>query len=664
MTSPTEATATRPYARGLSYFKRAVDERMSASLIPPPKLTLSQWAERYGFLSPETSAETGRFRAFGYQRGMMDAITDPTVERITVLKAARVGYTKVLDHVVGYFIHQDPSPMLVVQPRVEDAEDYSKTEIAPMLRDTPALAEIVGTVKGKDPNFTIRKKTFRNGASLSLLGANSPNEFRRVTARIVAFDEVDAYPVDTAEGDQISLGERRTTSFWNRKLILGSTPTVKGESRIETAWEESDQRRYYVPCPHCNERQLLEFGARSAHGLKWPKDEAGKHLPDQAHYVCVNGCVIDESHKPWMIDNGEWVATRPSAGHAGFHISALYSLFYNARWAVIAREFLEVKDDPPRYQVFVNTVLGETWEIPADQEIDQAALMARREPYAADVPDGVGLLTFAADTQDDRLEAEVIGWGFDEESWSIEHFVLMGDPEGREVWDELDAIRNRAWQRADGRTLYVQAGCVDTAGHHTEAAYKYCTPRVPRRVWPIRGQSFKGGQRAPVFPRKPGRSKSKGAHPVYGINVDAAKDVIFPRFGIERPGPGYCHFPAHYEPGYFHQLTAEKPVSEKVNGRWIRRWKLKPGRRNEAFDLRVYNYAALCGLQQAGLKLNKVCAEMAATRPEERSEMPAAEAQQPARMPEPMEQPKTSPGTHAGRRQRRRGRVRARMVVG
>ena len=660
-----EATAG-DYRPGLANLRRRLVAARRQALRPPPKLSLAGWAERFFRLSPESSAETGEFRPWGFQRGMLEAVTAPENERITVIKSARVGYTKLVNAAVGFFVHQDPSPILVVNPRVEDAEDYSKTEIAPMLRDSPPLAEIVGHVKGKDPNFTIRRKVFRNGASLSLLGANSPNEFRRVTARVVAFDEVDAYPSSTSEGDPIDLGERRTTSFWNRKIIQGSTPTVKGESRIETAWYESDQRLYFVPCPHCDEEQVLEFGSDKPHGLRWPRAPDGTPKPEDAYYVCVNGCVIEERHKPWMIERGRWIAQKPeNAGHAGFHISALYSLFWNARWSVIAREFLERKDDPARLQTFVNTVLGESWEPPADQDVDEAQLMARREVYPAEVPDGVAVLTMAVDTQDDRLETEVIGWGYDEESWSIAHFVFLGDPEENDVWDQVDAVRLKRWQCADGRHLAVESTCVDTGGHHTQAAYRYCVDRIAQKVWPIKGQARRDGQRSQVFSRKPRRRQSKGGVQPYMVDVNAAKDAIFPRLAKQEGGPGYCHFPAHYDRDYFDQLTAEKPVTEKANGRRVRVWRQKPGRRNEAFDLRVYNYAALCALQNAGLKLNQFAAQVGATRPQDRGPVQIASTDQ-----QPVQQPPSAPvspqrraGTAAKRKPRRR-RQRARIAMG
>lgn len=613
-------TAHRINSKSDAIVERRIADALQRVFIPPPRMSLSKWAREHYRLSPESSADTGHFHPWGFQVGWMDAITDPQVERVTVVKSARTGYTKTINAAVGYYVHQDPSPVMVVQPRVDDAADYSKREIAPMLRDSPPLAELTRAVKAKDPDFTTRSKQFANGAALLMRGANSPNEFRRETIRIIAFDEVDSYPASTAEGDPIDLGTQRTTSFWNRKIIEGSTPTVQGSSRIETAWHESDQRYYYVPCPHCGEEQILEFGSNKPNGLRWPKDDEGDPNTAEAYYLCVNGCAIKERDKSWMIEQGRWVATKPeNAGHAGFHISALYSLFWNARWGVIAREFLERKDDPARLQTFVNTTLGETWEPPADQDLDEHALMARREVYPAEVPDGVALLTMSVDTQDDRLEAEIVGWGWDEESWSITHEIFLGDPEERDVWQRVDELRLRKWQCADGRQLSVDAASVDTGGHHTQAAYRYAIERLSQNVYPIKGRPARAGNRTVVFQGRPKRRRSKTQTSPFLVDADTAKDTIYPRLAKEPPGPVTCHWPAHYEREWFDQLTAEKPVKEYVQGQAVWKWKKKGGRNNEALDLRVYAYAALCALQQAGLKLNKHAAKVGATRPHERS---------------------------------------------
>ncbi|HBC7444539.1 TPA: phage terminase large subunit family protein, partial [Morganella morganii] len=477
-------------------FTRALSQKR-AVVRPPEALSLSEWANKYAVLSKENAAQTGRFRSFKYQDGIMDAFTDPSVTQVSVMKSARVGYTKILDHAVAYYLSHDPSPILVVQPRVEDAEDYSKTEIAPMLRDTPALKAIAGEAKAKDSGQTILKKQFSNGANLTLVGANSPGGFRRITCRIILFDEVDGYPSGGAgsEGDQIALGIKRSETFWNRKIGLGSTPTVKNVSRIEKAYNESDQRHYWVPCPHCGEFQILEWGGPDTpYGMKWDKDKDGNGLPDTAYYVCRhNGCVIHDSDKPLMIKNGEWRAEKPFTGHAGFHIWAAYSLFPNASWPNLVKEWLRVKDDPLMRQTFINLVLGEPYEDRGEKTLSEQKLLERCEVWAAEVPDGVTLLTAGIDTQDDRFEIEVVGWGRSEESWSVAHDVIEGDLETPEPWERLDAYLKQIWRRADGRGFAIMAACMDSGGHHTQAVYDFCKARLGRRIWAVKGESARGG---------------------------------------------------------------------------------------------------------------------------------------------------------------------------
>lgn len=617
MTEMGSTSDERRYAEGFDALQAGLLSARRRNIQPPPKLTLSQWAAKYAVLSRETSAQTGRFHAFPYQIGIMDAITDPTVEMVTVQKSARVGYTKILDHVAGYYIHQDPSPILVVQPRVEDAEDYSVTEIEPMLRDTPVLAEIVGDPKKKDARQKINKRIFRNGASISFVGANSPGGFRRITARIVKFDEVDGYPVMGAgkEGDQIKLGIKRTESFWNRKIILGSTPTVKGESRIEKSYANSDQRKYYVPCPHCGEYQVLEWGGPDTpYGMKWDKDENGVGLPDSVFYACkVTGCVIREADKEDMVERGEWRATKPFKGHAGFHIWAAYSLFVNASWRNLVAEWLEVKDDPLMRQTFVNLVLGETYEDRGDRALQEDRLAARCEVWGAEVPDGVAVVTVGVDTQGDRFECEVVGWGLNEESWSIDFEVIQGDLETPDPWNRLDAYLRRIWFRADGRGFEVMAVCHDSGGHHAQKVYEFAKARLGRRVWAVKGESAVGGKRSPVWPTKtPSRRNKSSFRPVI-LGVNAAKDSVRSRLHLVEPGAGYMHFPVSRDINYFAQLTAERSVRKTSGGQHYRVWELPNGRANEALDCRVYAYAALCGLMHMGLKLNKRAEEVNAS---------------------------------------------------
>lgn len=617
------------YARGEDALAAALADARRRNLLPPPKLTASQWANTYAVLSRETSAQTGRFRGFRYQDQIADAVTDPTVEEVTVMKSARVGFTKILDNIIGYYLHQDPCPILMVQPRVEDAEDYSSTEIEPMLRDTPVLAEIAGDLKAKDSKQKLAKRVFRNGASISFVGANSPGGFRRITARVILCDEVDGYPASGAgeEGDQIALAKMRGETFWNRKLVVGSTPTIKGISRIEKRFQQSDMRRCYVPCPHCGEMQPLEWGGRDTpHGIKWKRDADGNHLPETACYVCVNGCIIEEVEKPAMVAAGEFRATAPFKGHAGFHIWAGYSLHVNASWSKLVAEFLRVKDDPLQLQTFVNLVLGDTFEDRGDGALEEGKLLARAENWAAEVPDGVAVITAGLDTQGDRVEIEVVGWGRNEESWSIAHHVIEGDPDTAELWDRVDAYLKRRWRRADGRPFEVMAACVDSGGHHTQRVYEFAKARLGRRIWAIKGESAKGGARSPVWPVKRPSSRTKATFRPVILGVNAAKDVIRTRLHIAEPGPGYMHFPADRDINYFAQLVSERLVVKSLAGQRFRVWELPPGRANEALDCRVYAYAALCGLLHFGLKLNRRAVEVAPAAAAAAAEPDAAEA--------------------------------------
>ena len=593
-------TRIRRYQGGARRLREKLREARATALKPPPALSLSQWADRHAYLSPETSADAGKFTAFAYQNGIMDAVTDPSVRRITVKKSARVGYTKILDHIIGYYVAHDPSPILVVQPRVEDAEDYSRTEIAPMLRDTPVLAEIAGVEKAKESSQRILKRTLRNGASISLVGANSPGGFRRITARIILFDEVDGYPSQGAgdEGDQIALGIKRSESFWNRKIVLGSTPTVEGISRIEKSFGESDQRHYRVPCPHCGHRQTLKW-----ENLRWDRSEDGAHLPTTAYFRCeAKGCRIEEHDKPAMIAAGEWVAEKPFDGHAGFHIWAAYSLFPNAAWGNLAEEWLRVHKDPIQKKAFVNLVLGLAHQ-DAVEVADPDRLKSRCEPYNYEtLPDRARLVTIGADTQDDRIEVTFVAWGFDGEAWICRHEVLPGDTSQPTVWNQFDRLIAEPLGTDDGRTLMVQAGCIDSGGHRSEMVYAFCRARKRRRLYAIRGQANTDPAKpAMIWPKTPSRTKNSGDK-VYTIGVDTAKDDLSSRLAIEPASDGptarAIHFPAvGLSADYFEQLTAEHAVTSYVHNRPRRRWVPKAiGARNEAWDCLVYALAARLSL--------------------------------------------------------------------
>src|SRR5262245_26415023 len=567
------------------------------ALRPPPRLSLSEWADTHFRLSAESAAEPGRWRTLPYQRGIMDAITDPAVERVTVMKSARVGYTKAVNAAIAYFIAQDPCPILVVQPTVEDAKGYSKEEIAPMLRDVEVLRGLVKEASSRSSTNSIVHKRFPGGV-LSMIGANSGTGFRRVSRRVVIFDEVDGYPPSAgAEGDPIKLGEKRSEYYWNRKIVAGSTPLISGASRIEELFESGDRRRYYVPCPVCGHMDFLAFrrDADRGHVMRWPDGE-----PELAAFACSgNGCAIEEHHKLSMVAAGEWRAEGEFAGHASFHIWAAYSSSPNASWAQIATEFVEAKrGGSEKLKTFINTVLGETWQERGEAP-EWERLYQRREPYAiGSVPAGPIVLTCGVDVQKDRLVFEVVGWAANKESWSIDAGELHGDTALDSTWAQLDALLGRTYPGEDGAQTPITMMAVDS-GYSAQVVYAWARQHPIARVIAIKGISgprMLVGAASPVDVTIRGKRLSRG-YKVWPVGVDVAKSELYGWLrlatGHDGAPPGYCHFPEH-DIEYFRQLTSEHLVTS-VNRRTNRarlEWQVLPNRENHYLDARIYARAA------------------------------------------------------------------------
>lgn len=569
-----------------------LDEIVSGTLQgfrPPAKLSLSEWSDEYAVLSAESSAEAGRWKTLPYQKGIMDSFTDPSVEQITVMKSARVGYTKILNNAIAYHIHQDPCSIMLVQPTIEDAEGYSKEELAPMFRDTPALQGLVTDAKAKDGTNTILTKLYPGG-TLGLVGANSPRGFRRVSRRVVLFDEVDGYPASAGtEGDQIKLGIKRTEYYWNRKIIAGSTPTIKDLSRVERMFAASDQRRYFVPCPHCNHMQYLRWA-----NLKWDEGR-----PEAAYFVCESGgCVIEHKDKRAMVGRGEWRATSEGNGkHVGFHIWAAYSYSPNASWGNLAQEFLEAKADPESLKTFINTVLGELWEEDYSARVGADALLERAEMYEPGVaPENVLIATAGIDVQDNRVAITVYGWGRDEESWAISHEEIFGDPARPEIWKQVDQVVFKRVPHALGGTIPISIAAIDTGGHFTHEVYQYARERKSKGVIAIKGMSQKSkpaiGKPTKVDVNFKGHVL-KSSVELFPVGTDTVKSLIYGRLKHDKPGPGYIHFHTGFDPEFFKQLTVEKKTLRYVKGHAVGEWVKPSGARNEALDCAVYAYAAL-----------------------------------------------------------------------
>ncbi len=570
---------------------------------PPPKLSLSEWADEHFYISSESAAVPGRWKTLPYQKGIMDAVSDPAVTQITLMKSARVGYTLMINATIGYYIHQDPSTIMVVQPTVDDAKGYSKESIAPMIRDCPALSAIVlddenSAVASRDSGNTILHKKFPGGV-LAMVGANSGTGFRRTSRRIVLFDEVDGYPPSAgSEGDQIKLGIKRSEYYHNRKIVAGSTPGLARSSRIAELFEAGDQRRYYVPCPHCEHMDFLAFheSDEGGHWMHWPKDR-----PQDATFICSKcGCEIEHKHKREIVAKGEWRAARPDViGHVSFHIWAAYSYSPNASWGQIAMEFIEAKDNVEKLKAFVNQTLGETWQEKGDAP-EWERLYQRRENYPiASVPDGVKFLTCGVDVQKDRWVYEVVGWGNAFESWSIDSGVIMGDTSNEGQWAKLDELLNRTY----GSNAKIRGLAVDS-GYNTQMVYNWARHRVGR-VIATKGATGVArsiiGVPTPVDVTYGGKRIARGCK-VWIVGTEIAKSELYGFLSLPIPTEGqpfplgFCHFPEYGE-DFFKQLTAEQLVTTVTrNGFSKMEWQKLPNRENHFLDCRVLNRAAAAQL--------------------------------------------------------------------
>jgi phage terminase large subunit GpA-like protein len=566
----------------------AVIAEAMQTLKPPPRLSVAEWADRERRLSSEASAAAGRWitsRA-EYQRGIMDAISDPTLRDIVVVAGAQVGKTEMLLNVIGFHVHHDPAPILLVQPTLEMAQAFSKDRLAPMLRDTPALKHKVKDPRSRDANNTTTHKVF-TGGHISLVGSNSAAGLASRPIRVVLCDEVDRYPSSAgSEGSPILLARKRSATFHNRKMVMVSTPTNKGASMIESQYQESDQRQFFVPCEDCGTVQTLKWAQ-----VQWEKDR-----PETAFYSCeACGSVWDDPKRNRSVRKGEWVATGDFTGIAGFHINGLYS-----PWTVLSdavRDFLVAKKAPDTLRVFVNTFLAETWE-DQGETVGDIDFQSREDDWGEHIPDPIVVVTAGIDVQDDRLELEIVGWGRDEESWSLGYKTLYGDPSTPHLWNDLDNILKVAYTTESGRQLGIRAACIDSGGHYTQAVYNFVRPREGRRIFAIKGM---GGEQRPLVSRP--TKNNIGKIKLFAVGTFPIKELIFSRLRVQSEGAGYCHFPAGRSDEYYQQLANSEKIVTKYQKGFPRRDFVKTRTRNEALDCRVYAYAALCILS---LNINAV----------------------------------------------------------
>ncbi|UAN52907.1 phage terminase large subunit family protein [Serratia sp. JSRIV002] len=632
---------------------------------PPPRISVPDWADEFRKLAKEAGSTSGDWETSTVEiaRGPMLAATESGVHIITVMCCTQLMKTALLENLFGYFAHLDPCPMLLLQPKEDAAEQFSKERITPLIRVTPALRRLVGGNKQKNSKETLLYKSF-TGGFLALAGAGSPDNLARRPIRVLLADEVDKYPI-TREGDPITLAEERTATFGlNWLSVRACSPTVEDESRIAASYADSDQRRASIACPHCGHRQFPDFFKH----VHWPS-EGDKHNTKAAMLHCEScGAGWSEGERLRALRTIQWHQTKPfeccgqrhvplniyeqawhtddqtavgrvwqwSASdrhavhravcptcgalgvdniHAGYQASKLFSPWQKDKPSDIAEKYLRAKGDPDKELAWWNTQMGLPHRPNYGKLLPVDVLLARREVFEAEVPDGVAVLTAGIDTQADRLEIEVIGWGKDEESWSVAYDVIEGDLETAEPWTRLDAYLQQIWRRADGRGFKIMAACHDSGGNHTQKVYEFAKARLGRRVWAIKGESATGGKRSPIWPNKRPTARSKSQYRPIILGVNSAKDSVRSRLHIENPGPGYMHYSTDRDIGYFTQLTAERLVMKEAAGQRYSVWELPAGRANEALDCRVYGYGALCGLLHMGFKLNAL-ANLISTNPD------------------------------------------------
>lgn len=602
-----------------------IADAFAAGLRPDAQLTVSQWADEFRMVG-KPSPEPGPWRTsrVPYTREIMDRLSpsDPC-EIVALQKAAQGAGTEILNNALGCWMHRYPDSTMVVLPTLDLAKKYSRIRFDPFVEATPELRALIARQRSRDASNRTLLKEFGPGRdSLVFTGANSAPSLRSYPSRFVGMDEIDGYPDDVDnEGDPIDLVIQRTGAFHNRKIFMLSTPTLEDFSKINRWYKAGDQRQYYVPCPLCGWEQIFILGNErfvrgEAGGLRWPKGS-----PELARYQCEKcGDKFEEWRKNDMLPRGQWIANEPSNYRAGivgsqirsYHINALYYPYgwpENA-WTNLAAMWDRVNKNPLARKTFVNLKLGLPYKDPAEVKADAATLKSRCEAYGPTLPHQVGALTLGVDVQPNRFVIELIGWGKDEESWSIEAQTILGDtsqlvsadPDRPSVWEQLDDYMKGSWLSELNIELSIRAVCIDS-GYNQQIVREFCHARAGRRIWAIKG---KEGQDRPVWPSKLGKQRGK-LPPPFIVGVDAGKEIIYSRLKIAVPGPGFCHFPVGRDRDYFDELTSEIRVPDYTGPVPKYQWKLKVvGQENHSLDARNYGYAALKGLEMlSSFRLNR-----------------------------------------------------------
>ncbi len=579
----------------------ALFRKIAKELMPPDDLTVTEWAEKNRRLSSESSAEPGPWRTerTPYLREVMDCFTDPKIRHIVMVAASQVGKSEFLNNVIGYIMDEDPGSILFVHPTTIDGKDYSKLRIAPMIRDSPTLEKKVAAPKSRDTGNTILQKTYPGGI-LTLCGSTEAHSLASKPIRYVLGDERDRWAVSAGkEGDPWDLAMARQTTFYNAKAVEVSTPTIKGASAIEKAYATGTMERWKSQCPHCGEYNEIrwkdirfEYDTEVVAGAK-------VYSVNDIYYICPS-CGAVSLERDMKRAPAKWEAENPKGyenGTRSFWLNAFVSQW--ASWESIILKYLQAIGSTKKMQVVYNTCFGELWEDRGDIQ-DEDTMMARREEYKAELPEGVLCLTCGVDTQDDRLEYEILGHGHFGETWGIKKGVILGRPDDETVWERLDEAIDHVYRFEDGKGLRVSMTFVDEGGHFAMEVRSQCAKRLGKRAFCIKG--FSGQDRPYTAPPKKMkivfRGTTTGTCWQYQLGVDSGKQIIMDNLAVQTPGPKYCHFPKRddYSTTYFQGLLSEHLVyKEGRKNPW--QWEKIPGHeRNENLDVRNYALAAFKAL--------------------------------------------------------------------
>lgn len=583
-------------SRNALRLNRAIAKAL-AGMLPPDDITVTQWAERYRRLSAEASAEPGPWRTerTPYLRGPMDAFTDPKVRHIVMVAASQVGKTEFELNAIGYIIDEDPGSILYIHPTIGEAKEFSKLRVSPMVRDCPTLKRKVSSTK-RDSGNTILQKSYPGGL-LTMCGSTEAHALASKPIRYVFGDERDRWATSAGtEGDPWDLAMARQTTFYNAKAVEVSTPTIKNASPIEAAYATGTMERWKSRCPHCGAYNEIRW-----QDIRYEYEDVmvGRRKTvkvKSVYYVCPS-CAAISTESEMKHAPAHWEADNPAAyeqGTRSFWLNAFVSSW--ATWESIVVKFLNALGSTRKLQVVYNTAFGELWEDRGDIE-DEDSLIARREEYPAELPDGVLVLTAGVDTQDDRMEYEIVGHGHFGETWGIEKGIIMGRPDDDGTWAKLDdMVFDRAMSFSNGVALRVSISFVDEGGHFTQEVRRQCRARQGKKVFCIKG--YGGSDRPYTAPPKKQKiiihQTAIGTCWQYQLGVDAGKEIIMDDLKTQKPGPRYCHFPKRddYGAAYFTGLLSETKVYDpNKKNPWS--WKKIPGHeRNEALDCRNYALAA------------------------------------------------------------------------